>query len=318
MKARRLKGALGAALAIGALVVVAFVGVSVVWTGAVSGAWRHVTAVRTGTQDPVVIDLWYRGTEAVMVERQGERVVAEKRCLGGQSIEQWEHGRVVREAADAVRCFEVATDSVLGFVRVAQGSGFRRDGNREIGGVAAEVYRSETSTSEVISIAIDPVRKLPLQAEFQSGETWSWDYPEPDRSVPVPPEPAFTAQDAPSEIYRDLEGREAAAALKMANVPEAIAGLPLDAVFSYTPANGRTASYAVWRSEDDDREVQLVVSAMPGEVVGLGIEDLGGALTLALQEDGALVRITAPDRETLELAVSALRPAVELPADVKR
>lgn len=289
-------------------------------------AWQHVAAVRTSGQATLSLDLWIRGEEAVYVEREGAQVVGDTRCIAGILTEWRPTGHVVHEPADGRRCFELATDALLGFVRAAEGPDFApAEGGSDSG---AAVFTARDAGSWLRTVVVDPVRRLPLRAEFRNGDAWTWAYLAPTGDGP-PPAPKPTAR---TETYTDLTPEAAAPALGLAAVPPTLAGRPLLALFRYDSGERAaadvgpprvTSTYAIWGEPDDlegTTQIQLVVTDRPPPADEVGadgpaIDALGGAVILRLEEAGRQVLVSAPDRATLEIAIRALRPSLTLPPD---
>ncbi len=305
------------------------VAIAIVTIGALAGShvagsnsWQHIAAVRTAEQDDALIDLWLRDEEAVYVERRGSELVRDQRCMRGTLTEWAPTHRVVRELTDRQRCFELATDPLLGFVRTAQGPDFAPAG-KDGTDAAASVFEARDAAAHLQTIVIDTARGLPLRAELRSGEVWTWAYLPPvgDGPPPPPKEPDRT------ETYTELTPEAAAPRLGLPAVPTLVAGRPLLALFRYdsgAPASSDvgpprvTSTYAIWGEESDlegTGQIQLVVTDRPPPPDALGIEELGGAIILRLEEGGRQVLVSAPDRATLELAIRALRPGLKLPPD---
>lgn len=297
---------------------------SVASTGIAGPApWQHVAAVRTAGEDRLRLDLWLRGEDAVYVERRGPEVVSDQRCMAGTLTAWAPTGRIVRELGDPRRCFELATDPLLGFVRAAQGPDFAPAEQPEGGGATAAVFTARDAGAHLRTVVIDPIRQVPLRAVFRNGDVWTWEYVAPTGDSPPPPptEPERT------ETYTDLTPEAAAPELGLTAVPPTVADRPLLALFRYdsgAPVSSdvgpprTTSTYAIWGEAGDlegTGQIQLVVTDRPPPPDALGIEELGGAIILRLEEGGRQVLVSAPDRATLELAIRALRPGLKLPPD---
>lgn len=317
-RAPLLAAVVGVAAALAALILASVAASGMIGTT----SWQHVTAARTSGETKVLVDLWLRGQDAVYLERQGSDVLSDRRCIAGTLTEWWPTGRTVREIADRQRCFELATDPLLGFVRVAEGPDFVAAGEPEDGGATGAVFEARATGSHLQRVVVDPSRRLPLRAEFQNGEVSTWEYLAATIDSPPPP-PRGPER---TETYTDLTPAAAAPALGLSAVPMTVAGRPLLALFRYDsgapgPADSGpprvTSTYAVWGEASDlegTGQIQLVVTDYPPPPDELGIEELGGgAVILRVEEGGRQVLISAPDRATLELAIRALRPGLELP-----
>ncbi len=193
----------------------------------VSPSPHHIAAVRTAGEARLLVDLWLRGEEAVYLERQGPAVVSDRRCLAGTLSEWWPTGRVVRELADERRCYELATDALLGFVRAAQGPDFAPAGEPEAADATTSTFKARDASAHLRTVVVDRFRQMSLRAEFRNGDLWTWTYlaPAADSPPPPPDEPART------ETYTDLTPEAAAPELGLVVVPMTVADRPLLAVF---------------------------------------------------------------------------------------
>jgi hypothetical protein len=319
----RLPHLLGHAGVAAVLLAVAILAIGSVASTGIAGPapWQHVAAVRIAGEDRLRLDLWARGEDAVYVERRGPEVVSDQRCMAGTLTEWAPTGRIVRKLGDPRRCFELATDPLLGFVRAAQGPDFAPAERAEGGGATAAVFTARDAGAHLQTVVIDPIRQVPLRAVFRNGDVWTWEYVAPTDDSPPPP----PAEQARTETYTDLTPEAAAPELGLTAVPLTVAGRPLRALYRYdsgAPASSDvgpprvTSTYAIWGEAGDlegTGQIQLIVTDYPPPPDALGIEELGGAISLRLDEGGRQVLIFAPDRATLEVAVRALRPGLKLP-----
>lgn len=284
-------------------------------------SWQHLAAIRTAGQDRLFVDLWRLEDEAVYVERRGAEVARDERCIAG-TLSQWSPtGRTVRELADRRRCYELATDALLGFVRLAQGSGFAPVDNAQGGSGSAAVFEALDAGSHLRTVVIDPIRQVPLRAEFRNGDVWTWEV----LAVTTGSPPSPPTEPRRSETYTDLTPDAAAPELGLSAVPMTVAGKPLLALFRYDSGDPGpsdigpprvTSFYAIWGEASDlegTSQIQLVVTDQPPPPDEVGIEELGGAIILRVEENGHQVLVSAPDRDTLELALRVLRPGLKLP-----
>lgn len=273
--------------------------VGIARAAAAAGSWDHVAAVQHGPSGDVGFELWTRGDAAVLVASVDGQPVHETRCEGGRLVSHsaGSTSLVIREGLPPERCFEWATDLLLGYARAPEKLGMEpRD-------AAAGTDAFESPTGPIRRL-VRAETGLPLSAELATGETLRWDYAEDPDGPGIPP-PLDETGVLERETYRNLDPAAAEKDLGLSVVPVELAGLPLETVFSYeaSTANG-TAYYAIWRG-DDGREIQLSVTpaSAPDDMVGLLAPG-----TLALQEGPNQVRIVAPDGDLLRTAVVALRP----------
>lgn len=306
--------------------VVALLGTMALWMSSRTGGgaaptWRYVAATRSDAGTSKSIELWHRDLDAVLVERDQAGNVDEKRCVDGTLSEHWSTGRVVRQLVDREECFRSATNSLLGFTRTAQSAAFQFVGRRDGNGYGRTAYDSRDSTTPVKQIILDADTHLPLEARFQSGETWTWAYLRIVERNEAPPSPDQIASNLPTETYTDLTREQAAARLGLEVVPTELLGRQLHELFAYEPSERSSSVYAIWGSiENPDvspevsNQIQLVVTAQAPPSGELGFEDLGGMVVMRLREGESQVLISAPDKVSLAAALRALRPGVEPPA----
>ena len=268
--------------------------------------WTYVVATRTGGAQPVEVRLWHRGTDAVIQELQGDQVVRESRCDGNEIRDQDPRiGQIVlRVVSDKRECFALATDSILGFTRRAQDSGYRPVAAIQFHGRGATRYLRSSGDGPV-EIVVDNDSGLPLFADFGT-EQYTWEYAA-DPLLTRDPPPGVVAANA-TETYRDVASVHVARQLALEDLPPSIGGLPLDATFTYeAERTGGPVYNAIWTS-DREATISLVIGNVRLPTGEMGLADEGSRVSLRVQLNERYLQISAPSREILRSALAKLRP----------
>jgi len=278
----------------------------IVAAGVTSGSeWNRIAAQRIDSGDRIAdVELWTRGRDARYLERRDGRIVYEIQCTGSRLISRSAPpgGVVVRDLAAPERCFELATDPLLGFSRLAGSSPFAR----AAGGGALDRERYEgRGEQQGVTIELDARTGLPVLLSRDGRVQSRWRYPETGASeLPAP----IDVSETTAERYVDLGPADTADRFGVSILPDRLAGnFTQYAMFDYTSARRGVSTYAIWRAPDG-ATIQIVVGWAPDGSITPGIEDQGGLVVLNLVEGENLVQLFAPNLDLLREAARVLRP----------
>jgi hypothetical protein len=267
--------------------------------------WTRVDGYRTDSSGRVDFSLTYRPPEADYVELVEGRVSHFASCRSGTFTDAFfddEH-TIERSGIPSAECFELATNPVLGAVRMAQGGDWASATERSVDGRVGKVVTGIPGWAEVV---IDTELDLPLSATNLSGDLIEWHYTAVALAVaPGPMPPAG----GPDETYVTLSPAAAAKALGVAAIPMTIGTVPFDTALSYFGGQMTSVrTYVVW-SDAKGRQVQVSIGQDPSDGEGLIVEEMGDSRELNATEGPRTLKIFATDAALFREVVTSIRPA---------
>lgn len=266
--------------------------------------WSYAAGTRQSAQSKTGFQVWWRGTEAVVEERQGDALVWQAGCRRTTLVEVNHAARsaVTRSDIAPEQCFKWATASSLAVALAVHDTGMQKVTVEEEKVGVVETYTSVDSSTRVGIVKEWGVPRVVISPD---GETTTWDYDELRRTIAEPPSIAVP-HEWTTESYSNIALGQASDLSGLGTLPERVGDLAFTTAFEYRATGSATPTlYVFWMA--GEKQLQLVRGVGPIASSELGVHEDGGDVVFRKQLGDEYVQIFAPSRRELELLLSGLK-----------